>query len=133
MIIGIGHDLTSIARMEQILQGAISKRFVERILTEQERAFLEQHVGQQRRAEYVAGRFAAKEAVSKAFGCGIGAVLGFQDIDIVRQPSGQPHCSLSEAAQQRLGIADKPFAIHLSITHEQQLASAYVIVEFTGR
>lgn len=129
MIIGIGHDLTSIARMERILNGAAAERFLQRILTSQEYAYMQQHIGKKRLAEYAAGRFAAKEAVSKALGCGIGAQLGFHDIEVMRQPSGQPRCTLSEASLQRLKLADKPIAVHLSITHETQLASAYVIVE----
>lgn len=129
MIIGIGHDLTSIARVEHILTGNANKRFLQRILTGVELEYLQQHVGKQRAAEHVAGRFAAKEAVSKAFGCGIGGLLGFHDIEIVSHASGKPICSISNSALERLQLADQAIRVHLSITHELQLASAYVIVE----
>jgi len=129
MIIGIGHDLTAIARFTTILEGKSSNRFLQRIFTESERNDIEQLASQSRIAEFVAGRFAAKEAISKALGCGIGGALGFHDMVIARLASGKPECTLSEGAKLRLNLAHRNIAIHLSITHERDHASAFAIVE----
>ncbi|AZN39902.1 holo-ACP synthase [Paenibacillus albus] len=128
MIIGIGHDISSIDRMEKLLQGEIGKKFISRILTGREQELAAQTSGS-RRVEFVSGRFAAKEAVSKAFGCGIGSTLGFQDIEIDRHSSGRPICRMSEGAWARLGLGSAQTRIHVSISHDHSLASAYVIAE----
>lgn len=128
MIIGIGHDLTSIERIDNILNSKAGIKFLQRILTPLELEYAN-GLAQLRQAEFVAGRFAAKEAVSKAFGCGISVLLGFQDIEITKLPSGKPQCNVSQAALKRLGLREKNIVIHLSISHERHLASAYVIVE----
>jgi len=128
MILGIGHDMTSINRIETMLQRETGERFSARILTESERAAASELQGG-RLAEYVAGRFASKEAVSKAFGCGIGATLGFHDIVIGRSPLGKPECQLSGEAWDKLGLKAEQTVIHVTITHDSSLASAFVVVE----
>ncbi|WP_308638334.1 holo-ACP synthase [Paenibacillus silvisoli] len=128
MIIGIGHDISSLERMERMLQGEAGRKFQGRILTEREQQLADGHSGK-RLAEFTAGRFAAKEAVSKAFGCGIGSQLGFHDIEVDRHESGKPMCRLSEAAWERLGHHADQTAIHITITHDHALASAFVVVE----
>ncbi|MEO3946522.1 holo-ACP synthase [Gorillibacterium sp. CAU 1737] len=137
MIIGIGTDLTEISRMEEVLQRPSRDRFLARILTEQERAALSLKVGQldntldggKRAAEYVAGRFAVKEAVSKALGSGIGACLGFQDILVTAERSGRPVCRVSAEALHRLGLDPASVRIHISITHTEMTAGAFAVVE----
>ncbi|WP_339819909.1 holo-ACP synthase [Paenibacillus sp. FSL R7-0216] len=132
MIFGIGHDIVEIHRIERLLNKAIGERFRRRILTAAE---LELPGQSARPAEFLAGRFAAKEAVSKAFGCGIGQVLSFTDMEILPDANGKPSVSLTPEAWERLGLtgANRPeddgYAIHLSITHERQLASAFAVVE----
>ncbi|MCA0756121.1 holo-ACP synthase [Paenibacillus sp. N4] len=128
MIIGIGHDLSDITRMKKILEGAAGRRFMERVLTVSERVLAEPCQGE-RLHQFTAGRFAAKEALVKAFGCGIGQVLGFQDIEILRGTSGKPECRLSEGAWERLGLHPDAVRIHVTITHERTLASAFVVAE----
>ncbi|MCQ6559548.1 holo-ACP synthase [Paenibacillus mendelii] len=128
MILGIGHDITSLRRIETLLQGETGERFSARILTESERAAASELRGG-RLAEYVAGRFASKEAVSKALGCGIGATLGFHDIVIGRSPLGKPQCKLSGEAWDRLGLIAEQTVVHVTITHDSSLASAFVVVE----
>ncbi|MNH98947.1 Holo-[acyl-carrier-protein] synthase [compost metagenome] len=127
MIHGIGHDVVEIDRIKTLTGSMHGERFLNRVLTAEERGLA---VGRSRVAEYTAGRFAAKEAVSKAFGCGIGSILGFQDIQIIPDASGKPWAKLTSAAWERLAIGDpEVYTIHVSITHERQLASAFVIVE----
>lgn len=127
MIYGIGHDVVEIERVKVMLSGRIGEKLMRRVLTPAE---LELPGRSTRTAEFLAGRFAAKEAVSKAFGCGIGQVLGFVDMEILPDAAGKPSVSLSPTAWTRLQLnGPKEYTIHLSITHERHLASAFVVVE----
>ncbi|WP_058302758.1 holo-ACP synthase [Gorillibacterium timonense] len=137
MIIGIGTDMTEIGRMEAILSRAIGKRFLEKILSESEReGFYAKHgwgegdpAWNKRAAEHAAGRFAVKEAVSKAFGSGIGGCIGFHDIRVLSEPSGRPVCRVSEEALLRLGLEPAAIRVHISITHTETTAGAFAVVE----
>ncbi|RBP87986.1 holo-[acyl-carrier protein] synthase [Cytobacillus firmus] len=115
MISGIGIDIAELERIRKII--ARQERFPERILTSKE---LDGYrcLTEKRRAEYLAGRFAAKEAFSKAWGTGIGEELSFQDIEIEKDEKGKPYIS-------------KPFkdGIHLSISHSREYAVAQVVIE----
>ncbi|RRJ63799.1 holo-[acyl-carrier-protein] synthase [Paenibacillus oralis] len=127
MIYGIGHDIVEIGRVQRMLSGASGERLTRRILTAAERRLPGQAA---RPAEFLAGRFAAKEAVSKAFGCGIGRTLGFADMEILPDTSGKPCVFMPPEAWERLGLTGHGrYTIHLSITHERQLASAFAVVE----
>lgn len=129
MVIGVGIDLVEIARLKKTLGSSSGERFAEKVLTPLERELAELRPG--RRVEFVAGRFAAKEAVVKALGCGIGAQVGFQDIEVRPDERGKPECRLSSTALARLGMADpeKQLRIHLSITHTNTMAAAYALIE----
>jgi holo-[acyl-carrier protein] synthase len=127
MIYGVGIDMLEIDRMKKILEGKAGLRFIERVLTSAERDLAQKRKG--RLTEFVAGRFAAKEAVVKALGCGIGQIVGFQDMEILPNSSSKPLCILSEAALKRLGFTADSTRIHLSITHSETMAAAYAIVE----
>jgi holo-[acyl-carrier protein] synthase len=122
MIIGIGTDLVDIGRIEQV--GA--DRLARRVLTEDERAHLPQEPV--RRLEFVAGRFAAKEAVAKAAGTGIGGTVRFRDIRIQPDERGKPVAELNEAARRKLGWEEKVL-IHLSISHTPHQALAFAVAE----
>lgn len=115
MIKGIGIDITELARIKKILER--QPRFIERILTQYEIGRYEQLKGQ-RKIEYFAGRFAAKEAFSKAYGTGIGKELSFLDIEITVDEAGKPCISA-------------PFSkgVHLSISHSKEYAIAQVVIE----
>ncbi|AET59036.1 holo-ACP synthase [Paenibacillus terrae] len=131
MIYGIGHDVLEISRMADILAGKHADAFLNRVLTPAERDLAVERKG--RLAEFVAGRFAAKEAITKAFGCGIGQIIGFGDMDILPEPGGKPAVYLSAPAWDRLGLpgaGGSDYSIHLSITHQPNIASAFVIVEY---
>jgi len=121
MIIGTGIDIVEIDR---IAKAASKERFVEKIYSEAERAIFE---ACKYRMETVAGRFAAKEAVLKALGCGIGD-MPMTCIEILRAPSGQPFIEISGEARQKaqaLGVS----RMHVSISHSARYAVAQVIVE----
>jgi holo-[acyl-carrier protein] synthase len=115
MIKGIGIDITEIGRVKRILER--QPRFPERILTEKEIERFEQLKGQ-RKMEYFAGRFAAKEAFSKANGTGIGKKLSFLDIEITGDEAGRP-CIIAPISQ----------GVHVSISHSKEYAIAQVIIE----
>ncbi|MBU9723795.1 MULTISPECIES: holo-ACP synthase [Bacillaceae] len=117
MIKGIGLDLIELERIESLSQRKQS--FIKRILTEEERDKYSLLKGR-RQVEYLAGRFAAKEAFAKALGTGIGKDLSFQDISIVNDLNGKPSIKYNNFLKEK---------IHLSITHTSTYAAAQVIIE----
>jgi holo-[acyl-carrier protein] synthase len=127
VIIGIGHDLVEIARIERILRGSAADKFIRRILADEEIGLAP--AGGRRLSEYAAGRFAVKEAVAKAFGCGIGAAVRFVDIIVLPDRLGKPVCTLSARAWERLGLDPSETGIHVAITHERGFASAVAVAE----
>lgn len=127
MIYGIGHDVLEIARISRLLGRDTGVKFLHRILTGNECKLAGDRGGNL--AEYAAGRFAAKEAVVKALGCGIGREAGFQDIEILPDAKGKPEVLLSEASWDRIGLASCEYVIHVTITHTRELASAFAVVE----
>ncbi len=126
MIRGIGTDIVEIDRIRLILLNESADRFLMRILTSAERVYADQRGG--RLYEFIAGRFAAKEAVSKAMGCGIGQRLGFQDIEISPDEAGKPLCKISKRSRNLAKCGDHTI-FHLSITHSSKMASAFVVWE----
>lgn len=127
MIIGVGTDLVEINRVKRFLEGVGGQRFLERVLTLGERNLAA--TKERRIAEFTAGRFAAKEAVVKALGTGIGAVTGFQDIEVLPDSTGRPQVELSPQALERLGYKREQLRMHLSITHIRDAASAVAVAE----
>ncbi len=115
MIRGIGIDMIEIDRIKQVIQR--NAAFAGRILTERERREYQQISGH-RSVEFLAGRFAAKEAYAKARGTGIGR-LSWQDICVRKSPEGAPY----------IESADQDEKVHISISHTKQHAIAQVIIE----
>ena len=115
MIVGHGIDIEALAS----IQNAVEKRegFARRVLTDKEMERFASLKGR-RQVEYLAGRWSAKEAFSKALGTGIGK-LGFQDLEILNNERGAPYFSKS------------PFSgkVWLSISHTDQFVTASVILE----
>ncbi|MGD9999537.1 MAG: holo-ACP synthase [Ilumatobacteraceae bacterium] len=117
---GIGVDAVDIERFRHSLERTPSMR--ERLFTDEELQYA------QRKADPVpslAARFAAREATMKALGVGLGA-FGFHDVWVRRDESGQPHLVVTGAA---LTLADAAGVCewHLSITHTDTVAIAYVV------
>ena len=128
MIVGIGHDLCDIRRIEKTLE-TFGDRFVERCFTDVERRKSDRR---QARAASYAKRFAAKEACSKALGTGLRQGVFWRDMGVVNLPSGQPTIQLTGGAArhiQSLLPAGHTAHIHLTMTDEYPLASAYVMIE----
>ena len=119
MIYGIGTDICSIKRIENVLQKH-GTRFIKRICTEQE--YTEDPTT-------LAKLWASKEAISKALGSGIGKKLSFQDIQITRQKNQPPTVTLLRA-QPASHISH--LKIHLSYSQEENTIIAFAIAEEIG-
>ena len=123
-VVGIGLDIVATERIRLAIERH-GDRFGARLLSPTEQASFEAlRVTGARKVEYLAGRFAAKEAVAKAIGRGIGA-LGWRNIEVLAR-EGAPVCQLSGPAAveaKRRGIA----GLHVTITHERGLAAACAV------
>jgi len=118
-IIGTGVDIVETSRIAASV-ARHGERFLQRLFLEGERAYCAKMAVPDR---CHAARFAAKEAVSKAFGTGIGAQLGWLDIEVRRKASGEPFVVLHGAGietARRLGISE----IRLSLSHSDHYAVA---------
>lgn len=125
MIIGIGTDLVDVARISDSIN-KLGERFIDRILTSNEKEQWAKITNEQKRNSFVAKRFAAKEAAVKALGTGIGNGISFQHFQISNLPSGQPILSVDEKIESRFNM---PISWHLSLTDEKAYAQAFVILE----
>lgn len=116
MIAGIGIDLTEIERIRKVVKA--QPQFIEKVLTRGERAQLVQLSGQ-RKWEYISGRWSLKESFAKAMGTGIGAAVGFQDVEIIDNEKGQPT------------VTKSPFDGHAlaSVSHTGKLVMTEVLLE----
>ena len=124
MIIGTGIDIIEVARIRASYE-KFGERFAARILLPAEMEYCSSHKDP---APFIAARFAAKEAVSKAFGTGIGASIGWQDIEVKRRETGEPYLILHGKGAE-LFKAREAVRIHLSLSHTLQHATAISIVE----
>lgn len=124
MILGIGIDIIEVARI-QASQERFGDRFLNRILHPNE---IQYCLSYKVPAPFLAARFAAKEAISKAFGTGIGAQLGWQDMEVGRKESGEPFVILHEGGQKLLEARGGRHVL-LSLSHTQNYATAVAILE----
>jgi holo-[acyl-carrier protein] synthase len=122
-VLGIGMDIVETKRVADSLE-----RFGDRFLN---RIFLEGEIAYSRSMKlphlHLAARFAAKEAVSKAFGTGIGREIGWRDMEIVREPGDKPrvvlHGRAVEYAKSR-GVQE----IHVSLSHTAEYGAASAVI-----
>jgi holo-[acyl-carrier protein] synthase len=124
VIVGIGIDLAEVDRIREAIERH-GKRFIERIYTAAEIAYVERKAN---RYERYAARFAAKEAGMKAIGTGWKRGVRWQDFEVANLPTGRPTLQLHGAAAK---FADdlRVRNIALSITHTAQQGMAIVILE----
>ncbi len=121
-IFGIGIDVVEVARIASAIERH-GEPFLARLFTPAERAYCE---SRKNPAPHFAARFAAKEAVVKALGTGIGAHAGWLDLEIVRNEAGAPRLALAGAAADfagRNGICE----IQISLTHTKEYAAANAV------
>jgi holo-[acyl-carrier protein] synthase len=122
-ILGVGMDIVETKRIAESID-----RFGDRFL---QRVFLDGEVAYARSMKFphlhLAARFAAKEAISKAFGTGIGRDLGWRDMEIFREPSGAPQVRLhgrAETYAKQRGVS----AVHISLSHTAEYGAASAII-----
>jgi holo-[acyl-carrier protein] synthase len=121
-VFGIGIDVVEVARIDAAIQRH-GDPFLARLFTTAEREYCE---SRHHPALHYAARFAAKEAVAKALGTGIGKHAGWLDLEIMHDPSGAPKLLLGGAARTfsiDRGITD----IQISLTHAHDYAAANAI------
>lgn len=124
MIYGVGTDLIEIRRIDKALQ-RFGERFARRILCEPELKRFRVH---KQPVAYLAKRFAAKEAFTKALGTGIHAPANWHGVWVVNLRSGQPVLEFSPALR-TLMDKRKIRGAHLSLSDEREIAAATVILE----
>lgn len=121
-LFGIGIDVVEVDRIESSMS-EFGDRFVEKVFTAGERKYCD---SQRKSWLHYAARFAAKEAISKAFGTGIGKDLGWLDMEIMRKESGEPQLVLSGAGKafaEKNGIVE----VKISLTHARHYAAANAV------
>lgn len=124
IVIGHGIDLTETARVGRMVDEH-GERFMHRCFTEAERGYAEKVKADGRRSQYLAGRFAAKEAVLKALGTGWRDGIAWTDVEVLREPSGRPSVALHGKCLEiasAMGIAR--WQISISHTADFAMASA---------
>lgn len=123
-VIGIGVDLVECARIEHSLE-KFGDRFLHRVFTEGEIAYSQ---SMKFPARHLAARFAAKEALSKAFGTGIGKSMGWKDLDVQKKASGEPFVVLYGGAK-RMADERGVTNVSISLSHTDHHATAIIVLE----
>ena len=119
-VIGTGVDLVECARIQHSID-RFGDRFLHRVFTDGE---IEYSMSMKFPARHLAARFAAKEAVSKAFGTGIGKAMGWRDIDIQKKPSGEPFLVLSGPAKELAATTGRYLLHSITLSHTEHHAMA---------
>jgi holo-[acyl-carrier protein] synthase len=124
MIFGIGTDIVEVSRIQASID-EFGDSFAGRILADSELAAYAQS---QQKARFLAKRFAAKEAFSKALGTGLRAPATFQNIAVAHDTLGKPILQLAAVLEQLLHTKNI-LHTHISISDEKNLATAFVVLE----
>ena len=123
-VLGIGVDIVSVSRIRDLIERQ-GDRFLERVYTEEERQYCSKYRDP---SERYAARFAAKEAVAKAFTTGIGEHLDWKSISVLPGDRGQPLVSLDEKGKVLLyQVGGNYVSISLSHTDETAIAFATIL------
>jgi holo-[acyl-carrier protein] synthase len=123
ILVGVGIDLIEVERIRAVIERQ-GERFLDRVFTAEERAYC----GTMKFPhKHYAARFAAKEAVSKCFGTGIGAELGWRSVSVRHGERHQPLVHLDERGSALLRAAGAT-AVHLSLAHTEALAVAVAVL-----
>ena len=123
-VLGIGVDLVECARIQHSID-RFGDRFLHRVFTDGE---IEYSMSMKFPARHLAARFAAKEAVSKAFGTGIGKSMGWRDIDVHKKPSGEPFLVLGGNARKMANERELRHAL-ITLSHSENHAVAMIVLE----
>jgi len=123
-VVGIGVDLVECARIQHSLD-RFGEKFLHRVFTDGE---IEYAMSMKYPARHLAARFAGKEAVSKAFGTGIGKAMGWRNIDICKRDSGEPFLVFSGPAKE-LAVKRGVTSALITLSHTEHQAMAVVVLE----
>jgi len=123
-VLGIGVDLVECGRIQHSID-RFGDRFLHRVFTEGE---IEYSMSMKFPARHLAARFAAKEAVSKAFGTGIGKAMGWRNIDIRKKSSGEPFLVFSGGAEKLTKERGVSNAL-ITLSHTEHHAMACVVLD----
>src|SRR5690242_11075126 len=123
-VIGIGVDLVECDRIERSLE-RFGEKFLRRVFTPAE---IDYSMSMKFPARHLAARFAAKEAVSKAFGTGIGKSMGWRDIDVHKKESGEPFLLLHDGAKKLAEERGVRTAL-ITLSHSDEHAVAMIVLE----
>ncbi len=128
MIAGIGCDVVELMRVEEVLLKH-GERFVERILTPNEMPLYHKRLSlsKSHALAFVASRWAAKEAVSKALGTGIAEDVTFHSMEVMHNTKGAPQMLFRNALRERL--MNEGIFVHISITDEKTMVAAFAVAE----
>ena len=128
MITGIGCDVVELKRVEEVLLKH-GERFVERILTPNEMHLYHKRLSlsKSHALAFVASRWAAKEAVSKALGTGIAEDVTFHSMEVMHNTKGAPLMLFCNALRERL--MKEGIFVHISITDEKMMVAAFAVAE----
>lgn len=124
MIHGVGTDMVSVKRIEDALF-RFGDRFLHRVLSESE---VIEYAQSSQPARFLAKRFAAKEAFSKAWGTGIGEAVGWHDVSVAHDARGKPLIAPSAALSEKF-VKEHIVAAHISLSDENDHALAFVVLE----
>jgi holo-[acyl-carrier protein] synthase len=117
---GLGNDIIEIDRVRQGIERH-GQHFLDRLFTQKEQAYCFQFKDS---VPHFAARFAGKEAVAKALGCGFGKELSWHDLEILTDEKGKPHVHFSEKA--RTHFSDP--TVLISLSHSTSHATAVAIL-----
>jgi holo-[acyl-carrier protein] synthase len=124
MIVGTGIDIVEVPRVARSIE-RFGERFLNRVFTAAEIRYCQSKANS---AERFAARFAAKEAAMKAIGTGMRGGVSWKDFEVSHEPGGRPTMVLhGKAAQVALTLGGR--RSHLSVSHTEEQAIAYVILE----
>jgi holo-[acyl-carrier protein] synthase len=123
-IVGTGIDVVDCVRIESSIE-RFGDRFLRRVFTEGEIAYSQ---SMKFPARHFAARFAAKEALSKAFGTGIGKSMGWRDLDVQKKESGEPYLVLRGGAE-RMAKERGVTRVWISLSHTDTIGMATIILE----
>lgn len=128
MIYGIGTDICDVRRIKATLERN-GEKFARRVLSEGEMAVWKSRTARwpDRGLRFLATRFSAKEAFSKAVGMGIRMPMTWRSCEIANLPSGKPHIILHGALKE--WFDERGLTAHVTVTDESDYAASFVVVE----
>ena len=128
MIVGVGVDICEVSRIERALVRH-GERFARKVLGPQEQLVWQARTARfsDRGMRFVATRFSAKEAFSKAIGLGMRMPMTWRNCEILNSASGQPYIALS--GELAAWFAAKNWRAHVSLSDESAYATSHVVVE----